>query len=325
MKQQHGDVLATEKGTTQKEHHKEINLSLPEGGYKKDSVQCVKAALRNLPLQGVLSFTDFAPFKEVAQTFRNEFVRCSSEKLMERLIGSPDAQSGMVLPIRYLPDLFMASPVLYAYKTKEESRSLHVSLSEDDQKQRGLFHPAIQNICDAFPNQQWRDVVQLFNRVCRSMDRYNGDAIPEKLVNRIELAAEICDDVFIATPYHDAALRDLNGVRPWPPQRAKNPYVIGTIRRLPYVVVLGRFDEGPLFSEFPHMLANTIEFLRANVKALKPLNGTDRHLWYYGNASPAILNIPLGTRLASNVEKMVKISDKGFLFDWLKEGYVEHI
>ncbi len=325
--QQQGDILASQRSVAQQEHQEGTPPSLSKGRYKKAPAHCVKAVIQNLPLQGVFSFAEFTPFKNVAQGFRSEFVRCYSEKLVDRLIGSIDAQLGMVLPIQYLPDVLIASPVLYAYKTKEEDyRSYQMSLSGDDRNKFDLFHPALQNICDAFPNQQWRDIVQIFNRVCRFMDRYDGDVIPVKLQNRMEHAAELCDDVFIATPYYDAAVDDLNGVRPWSVQRAKNPYVLGIIRRLPFVVILGRFDEGPLFSQFPYMLADTVEFLRANAKALKALNRIDKHLWYYGkNFSPTMLNGGLGTRLISSVEKMVGMSDKGFLFDWLREGYREQI
>lgn len=325
MRQQHGDALVLQKSVIQKEHQGEISLPLSKGGYKKVPAHCVKAVIQNLPLHGVFSYTEHTPFRDVARIFRGELERCCGQKFVDRLIGASDRESGMILPIRYLPDLFIASPVLYAYKTKEEDRSSYqTSLSENNQKKLGLFHPALRNLCDIFPNQQWRDVIQLFNRVCRSMDRYDGDAIPEKLQSQMDRATEICDDIFIATPYHDAAVRDLDGVRAWLPQRAKNPYVLGIIRRLPFVIVLGRFDDSPLFSAYPPMLADTVEFLRANTKTLKTLNKTDKHPWYYGGASSTTPSIPLGTRLTSSVEKMVEISDKGFLFDWFREGYTEH-
>lgn len=308
-----------------KEQHKETLLPLSKGGYKQIPGHSIQVVMGNMPFQEIFSQKDHAAREEIARASLKEFQMCASQMGVDRIPDISDPNACMVLPVRYLPDLFLASPALYAYKTREERRSAHGAIpTEEDQKKKGLFHPALRSLCDAFPNQQWRDLVQVFNRVCRPMARYDGERIPDQLLSRLAYASDVCDDIFIATSHHEVAVRDLGGVRAWLPQRTRNPYAVGIIRRLPFVVVLGRLSGGAVFSAYPAMAADTVEFLRANAKALKALK-TDRHLWYYGDSPHSILNVSLGTRLSSSVERMVALSDKGFLLDWLREGYVERL
>jgi len=321
------DTLTPRQTIAHQDHYQKESL-LPGGGNTTIPAQYVQLVMKNLPLNGLFSLGVAIPNQESARTSLNEFRLQAGQRFSGLVQDLLDTKTTLALPLRYVPDFLTATPVLYAYKTREDYHSTcKCPLTEEAQKKKNLFHPALQSICDAFPNQQWRDMVQVFNRVCRSMDRYNGEVIPQEFQERMKRAAEVCDDVFVATPFHEVAVSDLERVRPWHAQRTQmqSSYVLGMIRKLPFAIVLGKVGRGDLFSAYPAMTAATIDFLRAQTKALKVLNGTDRFSWYYGDSPKSILNVPLGTRLGSSVEKIVQIFDKGFLFDWLKEGYVERM
>jgi hypothetical protein len=337
MKHGREDTLINRKSITHQDICESVEPLVMEDEYTALVKARVQQIVKNIPMNGLFLSGTCTVDQVSAYRFLNEF-RQAGQRIAGLVQDLLNTQRAVALPLRLLPDVFAAAPVLYAYKTKEDSEPMcREPLTEDVQRRKGIFHPALRSICDTFPNQQWRDLVQIFNRVCRGMDRYDGETIPKNLQECMKRAAEICDDVFVATPYHEVAVRDLERVRPWTVQRVQSPYVFGTIRgvknpngsktvhNVPFVVLLGRTSGDSLFSAYPAMVADTVEFLRANTKAFKVLNGTDRFSWYYGDSPESIFNVPLGTRLGNNVEKMMQMFHNGFLFDWLKEGYSERV
>ena len=109
-----------------------------------------------------------------------------------------------IIPIRYLPDLFMAVPVWFFYAGQNDVPGIEATNREDDPH----VHPWTEYFCKLFPNRRWADTFQLYNRRLRSLKNYGGegfDVIPPFLARRLKWAVQAFDFVVIATPYHDAA------------------------------------------------------------------------------------------------------------------------
>ncbi len=113
-----------------------------------------------------------------------------------------------IVPIRYLPDLFMAVPVWFYYADQANMEGLKGTQTSNDP----AVHPWTKHFCDLFPgNRRWADTFQLYNRRMRSLADYGGegfDVIPPVVARRLKSAIKVFDFVVIATPYHDLVGRD---------------------------------------------------------------------------------------------------------------------
>lgn len=112
-----------------------------------------------------------------------------------------------IIPISYLPDLFMAVPVWYFWVDQETQNDAALDWENPDPKP----HAAVQHFCELFPNQQWCNTFQLFNRRVRTLKQYKGEIIPPPVARRMRKAVELFDYVVIATPYHGTVAER----RPW--------------------------------------------------------------------------------------------------------------
>lgn len=223
-----------------------------------------------------------------------------------------------IVPIRYLPDLFMAVPVWFYYAGQNDVAGLVATVREEDPK----VHPWTQYFCDLFPrNRRWADTFQLYNRRMRSLKDYGGDGfdvIPPFVARRLKWAVQAFDFIVIATPYHDLAARDWQDIA-W--IRSIDPYILGFKKGIPYFFILARFSDSGTFPLYHQLVGDTIEFLAENKNKLVGFNKAINPYWYLGssgNTGPAY-QPNLGSHLMSHVAALLAAFDRGNLFDWLRE------
>ena len=220
-------------------------------------------------------------------------------------------QPGTVIPIRYLPDLFMAAPVWYFWKPKSEQSEAEGLFDERDP----LPNSDVIYFCNLFKkSKRWIDTFQMFNRRLRLLKQYEGDIVPPHVIRRIDKATKIFDHVVIMTPYLDVAGRDWEDYE-W--LRSIDPYVVGFIKDLPVFFVLARFSNSGLFPLYNELVGDTIEFLRKNIERLKGFNSVTSPYWYNGvNTNNSMTE--LGDYLTEHTQNLLKAFEAGRLFDWLR-------
>ncbi|MBI2482673.1 hypothetical protein HYV74_00680 [Candidatus Uhrbacteria bacterium] len=220
------------------------------------------------------------------------------------------------IPIRYLPDLFMACPVWY--HAMKNPRDAERAIGAMDSSDPGSVSNATQFFCNLFPeNDRWAHTFQMFNRRYRPIQAYSGDMIPIHLLRLIQEALPQFDHLVIATPYLAEAGRDWRTIR-W--IRSVDPYVLGFQGSCKHFFVLGRFSDSGVFPLFPELLGDTIEFLRTNKELLRNFNSgngmppwcvpSTQRLWYH--------NVQLGNDLLEHANQLLAAFDAGHLFDWIR-------
>lgn len=241
------------------------------------------------------------------------------------------------LPMRYLPDLFAACPVwFHALSQNEEREWLQNTTGQD--VSTTFVHPRTQFFCDLFPgNVRWAHVYQMYNGRVRPLTRYKGDIIPLPIVRLIAEAKTLFDSVVIATPYHDLAGTDWDEIR-W--VRSVDPYVLGFQNGCSHFFVLGRFSDSGIFPLHAELVADTIAFLRQNIRKLEGFNRIENPRWHlFGKvmrkdgtledpgANPWSSNLvngfTLGNHLIACTKELLRAFDAGKLFDWLRGEWSE--
>lgn len=239
--------------------------------------------------------------------------------MLQLLLEHDLVRRDTVLPIEYLPDLFMAVPVWYFWSQPEMARDVSRDWDNDDP----YVHSWVEYFCKLFPNQQWHDVFQLFNRRIRTLKQYEGDVIPPEVALRIEEAVKYFDYVVIATPYHDVAGRDWEDID-W--LRSIDPYVLGFKEGVPNIFVLARFSDSGTFPLYNELVADTIDFLRKNKLKLDGFNHTEFPYWASADErdSRSTMRVgPFGNYLMAQVDALLKHFERGQLFDWLRDDVEE--
>lgn len=250
--------------------------------------------------------------KEVA---RFKTVRGVFKMVVEEGLVRPDS----IIPTKYLPDLFMAVPVWYFFTNKPETVEFTQKWGEDDPH----VSPRVKHFCNLFKDQRWFDTFQLFNRRVRPLSLYTGEMIPPVVLRRMMRVVGLLDHVVIATPYHDVAGKEWSDPE-W--QRAIDPYVLGFKEGLPFFFVLARFSDAGTFPLFNELVADTIEFLRANMERLKRCKISSPY-WYQASQNPYSDEYdPRGGRspgfgemtLYPHVNEILAAFERGELFSWLR-------
>lgn len=255
--------------------------------------------------------------KEVAAflSFRKALAFMQAEKLIRR-----DA----IIPMENLPDFFTAVPVWFFWA--EPGSPGWMSKNEDPE-----VHPSAHYFCNLFPNQNWADMYQLFNRRTRNLSHYRGDVIPPHVSRRIREAVSLFDYVVIMTPYHDVAGQDWENTE-W--VRSIDPYVVGFKKGIPFFFILARFSDSGTFPLFTEMVADTMAFLKQNGTKLYGFNAAHNPFWH-NNAERFVnrshlfdriaslkgfshSNKGLGDYLISVVAEALKAFEAGQLFDWMR-------
>lgn len=216
-----------------------------------------------------------------------------------------------LIPIHYLPDLFMAVPVWYFWAdTRTQRESMEIKRSSDPE-----VHPNLQYMCSLVPTDRWSDTFLMYNRRMRTLNEYKGDLIPPRIVARIRKMISFFDYTVIMTPYHDVAGQDWQDVQ-W--LRSIDPYVVGFLRNIPLMFVIGRFSDSGTFPLYSELVADTIAFLRANIEKLRGFDDADQPFWYRQGNPNGYLSGKLGTRLITHTRELLAAFDRGNLFDWLR-------
>jgi len=231
-------------------------------------------------------------------------------------------RSSTVLPLRHLPELFMAAPVWFFDLQGNESGTAG-DLMDAKRRPDPQVQAATMDICALLPsNRRWHDVFQMFNRRCRSIKQFKGDVIPPSVIKLIREAREVFDRVVIMTPYLDIPGGDWMNLT-W--IRSIDPYVVGFKRGCPAFFVLARFSNTGVFPLLLELTADTMHFLRNNSQKLLSFNVANNPYWYSGNRDNTLLgNEPkLGTHLVALVAEMQRAYEAGHLFDWLRDEWTE--
>lgn len=244
------------------------------------------------------------------------------KKLLSALQEADLIRASSVVPIRFLPDLFMAAPVFFFTVGDEQEKA---EVEGDWNSADPLPHRLVYEFCGHFPNERWADVFQMFNRRVRTLSRYKGDIIPPRITKLIRSCRELVDTVVIATPYHDIAGKDWEDLE-W--LRSIDPYVLGFKKGFPFFFVLGRYSDSGVFPLYHEMVADTIEFLRANKAKLAGFDKVTNPYWFRPSAPEG--SIPqLGSVLRQRVDELLSVFEDGRLFSWLrgedvkKEGVIQ--
>lgn len=232
-----------------------------------------------------------------------------------------------IIPIQYLPDLFMAVPVWYFWANDD----LKNQVDALNQSADPFVHQKLRTICDMIPNQRWIDTFLMFNRRMRTLADYEGDIIPPKIIARMRKMAPLFDHLVIMTPYHDVAGGDWNNID-W--LRSIDPYVVGFLKDIPLMFVVGRFSDSGVFPLHSELLADTISFLRQNIQQLQGFNAVSNPYWYRSEGrrpyegrsagssgrQPATSHCVenLGNHLIHHTEELLAAFYEGNLFDWLR-------
>lgn len=216
-----------------------------------------------------------------------------------------------IIPIRYLPDFFMAVPVWYFWSNEENQGVADQEWVNSDPEPG----PAVRHFCELFESQRWYDTYQLFNRRTRTLKQYEGEVIPPQVARRMRRAVELFDYVVIATPYHDEAGKDWEDID-W--LRAIDPYVLGFKKGIPFFFVLARFSDTGTFPLFNELVADTIGFLRERKGKLNGFSQVNSPYWYNTDGRLVGAN-PFGDYLMKHVDQLLAAFEAGNLFDWLRE------
>lgn len=225
-----------------------------------------------------------------------------------------------VLPLRYLPDLFMAAPVwFFDLGTATELEMANGALTKASADPQ--VHPAVKDICELLPgNPRWADAFQMFNRRCRPIRTFKGDIIPPAIIRLIREARGVFDRVVILTPYLDlpgADWMDLEWIR------SIDPYVVGFKKGVPAFFVLGRFSDTGVFPLLDELTADTMRFLQENSQKLLSFDAVQNPYWFYPRGTAPRNTDRLGTRLVAVAAEMLCAYEAGHLFDWLRNEWTE--
>lgn len=242
-----------------------------------------------------------------AEVKRFKDVRAALGMIVEEDLVRPDT----VIPIQYLPDLFMAVPVWYFWFPPREMAVAQKQWENGDPSP----HEAVRHFCGLFPSQRWCDTFQLFNRRTRTLRQYKGEVIPPAAIRRMRRAVELFDYVVIATPYHDMAGKDWEDLE-W--IRAIDPYILAFKKGIPFFFVLARFSDSGTFPLFNELVGDTIEFLRNRKVKLNGFNRVNSPFWCHADGSEVARMGQFGEHLKNHVDKLLAAFESGNLFDWLR-------
>lgn len=247
--------------------------------------------------------------------------RLDGSKKDELLLGVKEAIDFMdghgllypstVVPMRLLPDLYMACPVWFTYTTNQGMSNEWKDKYEESDP---LPTKDTEFFCNLVEGQRWADVFQLFNRRMRLMGLYKGEQIPMPLIRLMKEAAGVFDYVVVATPYHDVAGREWQDPE-W--QRAIDPYILGFKKGLPVFFVLGRFSGTGVFPLINELVGDTIDYLKKNAEKT---TGFSCPFWFVKDwdNQTAFAFLRNDYYLRSFVEAVLVAFEADRLFDWLR-------
>ena len=209
----------------------------------------------------------------------------------------------------------MAAPI--GYIKANNNGNLPDTSTESDP----LPDQAVRDLAGLFGTQEWANLWQIFNRHTRPFSRYEGDMLPEHILEIIDRVGGHLDYLVIATPYHDVAGREWEDPA-WP--TLIDPYLVGFKKGVPYLFFLGRWSDTGVFPLVGEMIADTVGYLKANKGKLA---GFGRNpYWHFCDPShpdsnmfgPNTCFLDAGNKLQRFVDDLVGHFDAGTLFPFLR-------
>ncbi len=212
-----------------------------------------------------------------------------------------------VIDIRHLPELSFAFPVWYV-SAKEE-------IADNTRAEDPSPDSAVNFFADSIGSTEYAWFYQTYNRRTRPLSQFRGkDIMPPNLVRIMRQAKELFDYVVIMTPYHDAASKE------WSDQnwlRNIDPIMVGFLKGLPHMFVLGRWSGTGVFPMLLDCIADTANHLKLNKHLLK--NFSYNTYWYKGKNSNTMLSSNEGNNgLEKFADKLLLAYDNGLLFPFLR-------
>lgn len=244
----------------------------------------------------------------------------SFRKVLTLMVQENLVRRDTIIPIEYLPDFFTAVPVWY-FATGDEGVGASSKAQEGNDPE---VHESTKYFCELFPNQNWADMFQVYNRRFRTLRMYKGDLIPTAVMRRIREAREHFDYVVVMTPYHDVAGKDWQDTA-W--VRSIDPYVVGFKKGIPHFFILARFSDSGTFPLFAELVGDTVQFLQEKKAGLTGFNAATNPYWHVAksihgsccfNGVPEKHASQLGDHLKVVVKNALKAFDQGKLFEWLR-------
>ncbi len=292
----------------------ELFPSLKDFGADYNVLGCSDAELDAKTAETEKQYTDLGLGQQI-NAMHEEIARFKSMRAALAMIFEEGlVRQDTIIPIQYLPDLFCAAPVWYFWANQNDQAQSSKDWVNTDPE----VHPAISYFCGLFPNQNWMDTFQLFNRRLRTLSQYKGEQIPPYIAKRMNKAKDLFDYVVIATPYHDQAGKDWEDIQ-W--LRAIDPFVLGFKKGIPFFFVLARYSDAGTFPLFNELLADTIEFLKQNKEKLKNFNRVNNPFWMNPDSSMRVMGIDnAGDYLIRRVDTILAKFDEGQLFSWLRDA-----
>jgi hypothetical protein len=216
-----------------------------------------------------------------------------------------------ILPIEYLPDLFMAAPVWFFHVNEEDEYDIN----------RGILHRQrkIEYFSKLLPNNNWMNLFQIYNRRIRPLSMYKGDVFPPHVLKMMAKASELFDHVAVATPYHRVAGNEWEEMA-W--EQLPDPFVLGFNKDLKLFFVLARFSNSGTFPLYNDMVADTVDFLKEKRESFRKIGkreaGNDSLNWFTTSGYLTVSNI--GESIFQFADQLSKEFKNGNLFDWLRGG-----
>ena len=139
--------------------------------------------------------------------------------------------------------------------------------------------------------------------------------MPPNLVRIMRQAKELFDYVVIMTPYHDTASKEWSDPN-W--LRNIDPIMVGFLKGLPHMFVLGRWSGTGVFPMLLDCIADTSNHLRLNKHLLR--NFKSNTYWYKGKRESSMLsqNDQGDNGLTKFADKILLAYDNGLLFPFLR-------
>jgi hypothetical protein len=217
-----------------------------------------------------------------------------------------------VIEVKYLPELTYAFPVCFV-STKEGFQD---NSDNDDPEPDEV----VKFFADSVGSREYAWFYQIYNRRTRPLSKFQGkDIMPPNLVKIMKQAKDLFDCVVIMTPYHDLASREWSDPN-W--LRNIDPVMVGFLKGLPYMFILGRWSGTGIFPMLLDCIADTSNHLKLNKHLLE--NFKRNSFWYRGFGGPdSIPNSYLSkdgresNGLESYVDRLLFAYDKGLLFPFL--------
>lgn len=237
-----------------------------------------------------------------------------------------------ILPMRFLPDLYCACPVLF--EISSEPDAFKVAWQQDNP----FIPESVVFLCERFlGNDRWYNLVQLWNRRMRSMKQYQRcESIPAHIRKMIKIARKELPNakLYLFTPYHDLAGKDLTNLQ-W--LRPNDPYLVLFEQYFQGFAVIGRYSDTGIFPLYHELVADSMDFLQQHKHLLRNFGSVHEPRWFvtrenwesrskqgkYDNARKNgtlyFHKNNLGDCLTTLADEMLQAYQQGILFDWIRK------